>query len=172
MSNVVIKKAVAGMNIDSYNRSAVATVDLDNGSIFKLGAYSTTAGEDEVFTAVAPATGALNGMWMATSPEVVITKVGNVEYKGLTPDPRQFVNLAGKIIDATYLAVGDIITMSCDGIADVATSAFLNAVADSFELVAGATQTASATSLKKLGTDTIAIGNERVAGYKFEVVAN
>ena len=40
--NVVIKRRVAAHNVDALNRSVVATEDIQNGSIFTLGARNTT----------------------------------------------------------------------------------------------------------------------------------
>lgn len=57
------------------------------------------------------------GMWMAYSPEVVtIVTASGKKYKGLTPDPRDFTNISGEVFDAFKPQVGDIITMTADGI--------------------------------------------------------
>ena len=73
--NVVIKRRVAAHNIDALNRAVVATVDLENGSVFTLEERSDVEGEDEVWKAVKP-TGAIKGLWMAKSSEVTITTIG------------------------------------------------------------------------------------------------
>ena len=58
--NVVIKRRVAAHNIDALNRAVVATVDLENGSIFTLSARSENEAEGEVWKATQPTVGAKN----------------------------------------------------------------------------------------------------------------
>lgn len=57
------------------------------------------------------------GLYMAYSPEIVsvVTASGKV-YKGIDPDPRDFTNLSGKVFDAFKPMVGDILTITADGI--------------------------------------------------------
>jgi len=57
------------------------------------------------------------GMWMAYSPEIVtvVTASGKI-YKGIDPDPRDFTNVSGEVFDAFKPQVGDLITMTADGI--------------------------------------------------------
>ena len=176
-TNVVIKNRVQAMNIDTYNRTAIATVDIENGSVFKLDTYSTTDGEGTVWNATAAGDVTAKGLWMATSPEVVITKdaMGN-EYKGLTPDPRAFINGAGRVIDVTFLAPHDIIEMTGANIANIATNGYLIPDATGFALASSATAGTGFT-LKKIGTGILHIGNAGlvkvpVTTYKFEVVNN
>jgi hypothetical protein len=71
-----------------------------------------------------------SGLWMAYSPEVVtvVSAAGN-KYKGLTPDPREFTNLEGEVFDAFKPQVGDIITITADGIGDTAIGSNTYAVA-------------------------------------------
>ena len=176
-TNVVIKTRVQAMNIDTYNRTAVATSDVENGSVFNLNSYSTNLGEGTVWNATEAGSVSAKGLWMATSPEVVITRdLMGSEYKGLTPDPRAFINFTGRMIDATFLAPHDIIEMTCAGIADVATLGFLTPAATGFKLVASATAGTGFT-LKKVGTSILHIGSSSlvkvpVTTYKFEVVNN
>lgn len=175
-SNIVIKTAVQAYNIDAYNRTAVCEEDLENGSVFELLTYSDdTDTEEMVWKATAPAN--LKGLWMATSPEVVITKgYDGAEYKGLTPDPRAFVNYAGRMIDATFLAVGDIIEMTAEGITGADTNNYLVAEAGKFQLkAAGAAGTGL--SLRKIGTSKLHIGQGGIAKsaiptYKYVVEVN
>ena len=69
------------------------------------------------------------GVWMAYSPEIVTVVSGTKKYKGINPDPRDFTNLAGEIFTAFKPQVGDIITMTADGIGDTAIGTNTYAVA-------------------------------------------
>lgn len=175
--NVVIKTAIQAFNIDAYNRTAVCAEDIANGSVFKLNAYSETPGEGMVWTAEACTANTDTGVWMATSPEVVITKgTDGSEYRSLTPDPRAFVNVAGRMIDATRLAKDDIIEMTCDGIADAATKDYLVINPNSFTLTAADAATTGFT-LRKIGTSKLHIGQGGIAKafvptYKYVVEIN
>lgn len=159
-NNVVIKRMVQAYNIDAYNRTAVCDEDLENGSVFKLEEYSDTEGEEMVWKVKKPTAAADKGVWMATSPEVVIIKdaMGN-EYKGLTPDPRAFVNIAGKMIDATYLAKGDLIEMTAEGISDADTNNYLVIGASGGYKLESASAAGDGFALKKVGTSRLHIGD-------------
>lgn len=177
MANVIIKTQVQAYNIDAYNRTAVCAEDIENGSVFELKTYSTNDGEEMVWTATAPTSNTAKGLWMATSPEVVITKgYDGAEYKGLTPDPRAFVNLAGKMIDATFLAVGDLIEMTADGISGADTNNYLVIDPNKFVLKS-ATAATTGFSLRKVGTSRLHIGQAGIAKsaiptYKYIVEIN
>lgn len=113
---------------------------------------------------------------MATSPEVVITKVGDLEMKGIIVDPRYFENGAGRMIDATYLNVGDQIEIYSESIADIATKNYLVPATTGFALAA-ADAAGTGLALKKVGTNTLHIGQTSIAKtalttYIYEVVAN
>ena len=184
LSNVVIKSRTASLNIDAYNRTAVCDESIDNGCVFALKEYSKTEGEDIVWKA-AKATSNEKGLWMATSPEVVITRVmegeGSVpslDYKGIVNDPRAFTNLAGMMIDATYMAVGDIFEMTCAGLTFTGeTDTYLVPDYDVSYKLKGATSAGTGTALRKVGTSFLHIGNGAivkapVTTYKFVVEAN
>lgn len=168
-NNVVIKRQVAATNIDSYNRSAIHTADLPNGSVFALEGKNAT--EREVWDVTAP-TANQAGLWMATAPEVMYL---NVDFGG-SLDPRLYVNKAGKVFDVTYLVPKDIVEMTGDGITGIATAKYL--VADTTTTLKSATAAPTAgIALKKIGTDTFKIGTGALAPaaiptYIFEVVAN
>lgn len=161
MNNVVIKKRTQSYNIDALNRTAVCEQDIQNGSVFALKEYSKNEGESMVWKATAPEANTDKGIWMATSPEVVIIKdaAGN-EYKGLTPDPRAFINYAGKMIDATKLVEGDIIEMTCEGITGAGEIAnkYLVIDANQFVLKAQSSET-TGFCLERVGEGRLNIGN-------------
>ena len=189
--NVVIKKRTASFNVDSLNRTAVFTADVDNGCVAVLKAYSETPGEGIVWTAE-QAKASDKGLWMATSPEVVITRALDadetagmpaIDMKGVINDPRAFYNIKGYMVDMTYLNVGDIIEMTCAGIkksdgetAYDGTEAYLVADAANFKLK-GSASAGSGMALRKIGTSKLHIGNAAlvkngVTTYKFVVEAN
>ena len=69
------------------------------------------------------------GMWMAYSPEIVTVVSGSSKYRGLDPDPRNFTNASGEVFTAFKPQVGDIITITADGIGATAIGANTYAVA-------------------------------------------
>ena len=188
--NAVIKKRTASFNVDSLNRTAVFTEDVDNGCVAVLKAYSETSGEGIVWKAEKP-TASSKGLWMATSPEVVITRALDadeaagmpaIDMKGVINDPRAFYNIKGYMVDMTYLNVGDIIEMTCAGIqkssggAYDGTDAYLVADTANFKLKGSATA-GTGMALRKIGTSKLHIGNAAlvkngVTTYKFVVEAN
>lgn len=186
MHNVVIKKRVAAMNVDSYNRTAVFDTAVDNGCVALLEGYSTTAGEEDVWKAK-QATADSKGLWMATSPEIVMTRVFDgdstlgvspLDYRGIVNDVRAFYNNAGTMVDMTYLNVGDIIEMTGSGIDGIGTEANIYLTPDTtgYKLKAGTTAGAGCT-LQKVAKGYLHIGNASMSKipmptYKFAVVAN
>lgn len=177
MSNVVFLKQYQAYNIDALNRTAKCDEDIDNGCVFVLNEQSTQDGESMVWVAEKPSANSKD-VWMATSPEVVITKdaMGN-EYKGITVDPRAFVNHAGRMIDATKLVAGDIVEMTGAGITGIEETANIYLVpSDSYTLVASPSA-GTGFCLKKIGVGKLHIGTgslvkEPVTSYKFECKNN
>lgn len=158
MSNVLIKKQYQAYNIDSLNRTAKCEEDIDNGCVFALNEQSTVDGENIVWIAEKPEANA-DGLWMASSPEIVIVKdaMGN-EYKGITPDPRAFVNTAGRVFDAFKLMAGDVIEMTGDGISGIEEDSNIYLVPSTqYTLVATSTK-GTGLRLKKIGKGRLHIG--------------
>lgn len=176
LHNVVQMKQYAAYNVDSYNRTVVAEVDLDNGCVFKLEEYSTNVGEGTVWKA-AQAAETDTGLWMAMAPEVVTTELMDGVYaRNLIKDPRAFTNIKGKCFDAILLHKGDIIEMTCEGIENADTNDYLVPDTADFKLKA---QGAAGTGLclHKIGTSRLHIGNANLVKsfpvtYKYEVVNN
>ena len=118
---VILNETTSDYN-GAYNRTAISgsvidsRYDIDNGMVFRLDSLSTVDGEREVWSVSLPsASGStLSGLWMAYSGDE--TAVVNGKYKGLTPDPREFVNMAGYPFPAIKLAKYDIITMTEDAL--------------------------------------------------------
>lgn len=178
---VILNETTSDYN-GAYNRTAISGSDIDNGMVFRLDSLSTVDGEREVWSVSLPsASGStLSGLWMAYSGDE--TAVVNGKYKGLTPDPREFVNMAGYPFPAIKLAKHDIITMTEDALSGsfVSGSAtpFVTA-GDSLKLTWGATQTANATSLNLLEVTYISLPTtgapnslQRVTAYRFVCVAD
>jgi len=176
--NILIQRAVAAKNIDSLNRSAVhASVAQDNGYLVSLSGLSTTAGEGEVFSAAVPATATLAAMWMVYSPEVNVTVDGTKQFKGINVDPQDFSIPALTVFDVYKPQVGDIITMTADGLATGSGVGAAFAVAvDGVSKLTWAAGAISGLTYKYLGLDYIsvgsgAIGTQRITAYKLECVA-
>ena len=172
--NVVIKRRVAAHNIDALNRAVVATVDLENGSIFTLSARSENDAEGEVWNATQPTAGAKN-VWMAKSSEVTITTIGKDDYalqmKGIVEDPRMFTNVKGLVFDAFKPQVGDIIEMTLGN----DEKEYL--VADASYTLKADTAPGDGFAMHKVGTSILHIGSAKlvktpVKTYIYEVVAN
>jgi len=176
MAAVLIKNRTASMNVDMYNRSAVGTTDLDNGKVFHLNAQSTASGSAECWTAVATAGSSL-GIWMAASPESVLT---SSKYRGIDPDPRNFTNVSGLAFDAFKPVVGDIITMTAAGISgSPSTGAFVISGSQAYTLVWNAAAPGSGSVLAfrliaetYISFGTGAIDTQRVLAYKLECIYN
>ena len=183
-NGVVIKNRVAAMNVDSYNRSAVTgsgvDIQINNGYIFRLDAQSGSSGYEEVWAVEKCNANAstLNNMWMAYSPEIVITTSGNSQYKGIDVDPRNFTNIGGKVFDAFKLQAGDVITMTAADISgSPSTGDYVNSTSGSYTFTWAASATADSLAMRLLKETYISIGSgaidtQRVLAYKFAVVAN
>ena len=176
MSTVLVPTDLVAKNIDALNRTAInAAANVDNGSIFKLGALSTEQGKSEVFTITTPADD-LTGLWMAYSPEVVLTVSGDFQAKGIDQDPRHFTNVAGIPFDAYKIQVGDLITITAEGLsAAYNDEGYLVAQAASMKFKPNATAIAGV-SYKVLKKTNITIANggigaDSVPAYLCECVA-
>jgi hypothetical protein len=152
---VLIQNAVQALNIDALNRSVVSTQDIDNGSVFRLTGLSTTAGEGEVWVAATPSS--ITDLWMAYEPEIVVTVSGTKEYKGINPDVRDFYNITGKVFAAFKPMIGDILTISTDGLGGTkGVNTYVVATSGTEKLTWGASAV-SGLSLKLLETTYISI---------------
>lgn len=166
--------AVAAQANPAFNRNAIGAADLDNGSVFQLLTKSADADKTEVWVATAPAsTTGLQNLWMAYEPVQVLTAS---KYLNLDIDPRNFVNLTGRVFSAFKPAVADLITLTTDVITGSTGSyAFVVATAADYKLNSAAAAV-SGLSLKKVATSYISIGTgsidaQRTVAYQFEVVA-
>ena len=179
MANVVIKRRVVAHNVDALNRSVVAEQDLENGTVFELLTRSDVDGEDEVWKATAPTTAATaTGLWMAKASEVILSKVGSgdtaIEMLGIVEDPRNFVNVAGRVFSAFKPQTGDIIEMT---LGQDSGGDYLIPQDTKFTLIANAADNATGFSMHKVDTGILHIGSAGfvktpVKTYIYEVVRN
>jgi hypothetical protein len=174
---VLVPMAIAAQNVDSWVRSGVCAGAVENGFVVSLLTKSATAGESEVWTALVPASSGshLTDIWMVYDPELVYT---GTYYRGLDPDPRNFLIPATKIFSAFKPQLHDILLMSEDcftGAWGGATNTHANCTNGQWQLVWGTSQTASVLSVAYLATSYISIGSgaidsQRLTAYVVEVV--
>lgn len=183
---VLIKRAVAAQDVNSYNRYAMAgsSVDLDNGNVFRLDTENTagTTGYSEVWDVTAPSLSGstLSGLWMAGRNSVNLTIDGTLQYAGLNDDPAKNYSPGAMVFDAYKPQVGDVISLTAAAFTNTRTAeTFANAADGVYTLTWGSTQTASALSYKLISaTDYISVGNgtpgstQRTTAYKLVCIAN
>lgn len=171
MARILIEKRIGAKDNEALNRSAVATVDVEGGTLVKLGDY-----DNGVFEAtVADGTDGV-GLWMAYNPSEHFTKVGDKIYAGLSADPRDYVNLANRTFDVFKPLVGDIVGIVGEIATAVKGSYLIADDTDGFA-VEGTTHTAGNTALKVIAVEKLAfpragIGDEFATVYVAEVVEN
>ena len=168
---ICLQSAMASMNIDSYNRVAIHSADLDNGSLVALTSQGLNPDGDasalynEVWTAIVPDATHLTDLWLVRSPEVTIDNHAYV-----SGDMRDFYNPAKKPFDVKRLSKGDIIVISAEGMAGTqGTNTYAVAVAGSTKWNWAAAPIADGFSAKLIGALTLP-RNPSVAAFKFEVV--
>ena len=119
-NGVIVESRIQATNIDALNRTAKAAVDVAGGGLVALTASGAQG--NEVWTAAAPAAGSLGGLWIAYNPSEHLTKVGGKFFAGLSEDPRDYVNIAGRPFDCFKPAVGDEIDITIDCVDSTASS--------------------------------------------------
>lgn len=175
MAGILIEKRIMAKNVDSLNRSAKATINVDGGGLVVLGDLDAT--DKDVFTATAPAAGT-DAVWMAYDPSERLTVVNGKYFAGLTQDPRDYTNLANRVMDVYKPQVGDIIGViaaNIEGSTAPTKGKFLEVTAGKTTLSIKATATASATSYKVIDVANLpfpqaGIGMENVPLYICECV--
>ena len=165
---------VAAHNVDAYNKTFISSDNIENGSIFTMGA--PVSGQEDEFAAVKPATANLaKQFYMAASPCRVVTTVNGNKFYDLVKDPRAFINVAGEPIDGIALKVGDVVRLSTDAITGaISTNTYAVATNADYQLN-WAAAAISGLSLKLLRTTYISVagsfGSQRVTAYDFIVEA-
>jgi hypothetical protein len=172
--SVLIQNKAKAKDVSSLNRSVICASAIDNGWIMAVESLYTDGGDNEVWLATQPTTGSLTGLWMAYAPEVVLT---DSKYKGIDPDPRNFVNSASQVFDAFKLEKGDIITLSYDALlGSQSTNKYAIAGVTTFKFEWFETPSGSVTTLRHLEDTYISIGSgsqigtHRTPASKFEVL--
>lgn len=174
--NILIVRESASKDVRSWNAYAKSADDIDNGNLVSLGAFSTTDGESEVFVAGKPATATLAQLWMAFMSEINVTVDGTKRFKGINVDPQDFYIPATTVFGVFKPQVGDIVTMTADGLAGTKGSNTYVVATDASYKLTWASAAISGLSLKLMGDDYIslsngAIGTQRIVAYKFRVEA-
>ena len=175
-NGVIVESRIQATNIDALNRTAKAAVDVAGGGLVALTASGTQG--NEVWTAAAPATGSLGGLWIAYNPSEHLTKVGGKFFAGLSEDPRDYTNIAGRPFDCFKPAVGDEIDITVDCVDSTASSVvagdILESKADQTTFTrkaasAGATSGSTAFKVEYVGTAPFpagSIGMEQVTMFR------
>lgn len=171
---IVIQSKVMAQDNVALNRVGTFNQDVPNGKVFTCGEV-----KGDLFT-LTKATNADKNVWMAVSPEVVLT---DGKFLGIDKDVRNFVNKAGKPIDLIKLVAGaDVITVTEEFFKTSKAPTASNKVveldsAGEFVALASATGSYAGLSLKVIEETYVivatgAIGADRVKAWKLEVVQN
>lgn len=152
-NGVIVESRIQATNIDALNRTAQAQIDVAGGGLIAL-AESKVQG-NEVWTATAPASGSLGNLWIAYNPSEHLTNVNGKFFAGLSKDPRDYANLAGRPFDCFKPVVGDEIDITVDCVDSTAASVVAGDILESkagqttFTRVAAATgATAGSTAFR------------------------
>lgn len=175
-NGVIVESRIQATNIDALNRTAKAAVDVAGGGLVALTASGAQG--NEVWTAAAPATGKLGDLWIAYNPAEHLTKVGGKFFAGLSADPRDYANIAGRPFDCFKPVVGDEIDITVDCVDNTASDVVAGDILESkngqttFTRVAastGATSGSTAFKVEYVGTAPFpagSIGMEQVKMFR------
>ncbi len=172
----MIEKRISAKDVEALNRSAKCTTDVDGGTLVKCDSYA-----DGVWTVSKATEG--QGLYMAYNPSEHFTNVNGKLFAGLSKDPRDYTNLAGRTFDIFKLKVGDIIGVTAediksDNLTDVSVGKYLEPSSTGLEKQDS--PTASTTSLKVIAIENLpfpnagngGVGMEFAKLYVCEVVQN
>lgn len=175
-NGVIVESRIQATNIDALNRTAKAAVDVAGGGLVALTASGTQG--NEVWTAAAPTTGSLGGLWIAYNPSEHLTKVGGKFFAGLSEDPRDYANIAGRPFDCFKPVVGDEIDITVDCVDSTASSVVAGDILESKDgqttftrkaASSGATSGSTAFKVEYVGTAPFpsgSIGMEQVKMFR------
>lgn len=175
-NGVIVESRIQATNIDALNRTAKAAVDVAGGGLVALTASGAQG--NEVWTAATPATGKLGDLWIAYNPSEHLTKVGGKFFAGLSADPRDYANIAGRPFDCFKPVVGDEIDITVDCVDNTASDVVAGDILESkngqttFTRVAsstGATSGSTAFKVEYVGTAPFpagSIGMEQVKMFR------
>lgn len=114
-NSILIESRVVAQNVDAYNKSARADVDVAGGNLVAI--VPSGKQGDDVFIAKTPAAG--DDVWMAYNPsgKYIEDAEGN-KYAKLSSDPRAYTNIAGEVFGIYKPQVIDEIVVTSDDVDD------------------------------------------------------
>ena len=171
---IVIQSKVMAQDNVALNRVGTFTSAVPNGTVFTCGDV-----KGDVFT-LTKATNAVKDVWLAVSPEVVLT---DGKFLGIDRDVRNFVNQAGKPIDLIKLVPNvDVITVTEEFFKASKAPTASNKIVEidasgDFVALASATSSYAGLSFKVIEETYIvvatgAICSDRLKAWKLEVTQN
>lgn len=172
----IVERKLAADELGSLNIDAVCATNVDGGNLVTLGTY-----DKGVYTVTLGTAGATLGNWMAYNPEEKYTVINGTPtkmYAGLSIDPRDFTNLAGRPFSIFKPVVEDLIGFTAPNITGAVPTVgqFLEPDADG-KLVVASAQTADSTSFEVIAVEKqpwaqAGVGMEFVPLYVCRCVAN
>lgn len=179
-NTVLVLSRIAADNVDAYNRSAICSEDVMNGTVVTLeSGFSETAGKEFVWTATPLGDAGKHAQyWMACAPEVNVLADGSLLYKGISVDPRNYTNVKNTEFDVFSVQIGDCVQISTPFFANEQDPATIGATAKFVEYIdntgwkAIATATRAYTGLRFAIRKAMpfAIGTDSEAGWILERV--
>lgn len=137
-NTVLVLSRIAADNVDAYNRSAICSEDVMNGTVVTLeSGFSETAGKEFVWTATPLGDADKHAQyWMACAPEVNVLADGSLLYKGISVDPRNYTNVKNTEFDVFSVQIGDCVQISTPFFANKQDPATIGATAKFVEYTA------------------------------------
>jgi hypothetical protein len=137
-NTVLVLSRIAADNVDAYNRSAICSEDVMNGTVVTLeSGFSETAGKEFVWTATPLDDADKHAQyWMACAPEVNVLADGSLLYKGISVDPRNYTNVKNTEFDVFSVQIGDCVQISTPFFANEQGPATIGATAKFVEYTA------------------------------------
>lgn len=179
-NTVLVLSRVAADNVDAYNRSAICSEDVMNGTVVTLeNGFSKIAGKGFVWTATPLGDEDKHAQyWMACAPEVNVLADGTLLYKGISVDPRNYTNVKNTEFDVFSVQIGDCVQISTPFFANAqdpatigTTAKFVEYTADTgWKAIATATNAYNGLRFAIRKAMPFAIGTDSEAGWILERV--
>lgn len=179
-NTVLVLSRVAADNVDAYNRSAICSEDVMNGTVVTLeNGFSAIAGKGFVWTATPLGDEDKHAQyWMACAPEVNVLADGTLLYKGISVDPRNYTNVKDTEFDVFSVQIGDCVQISTPFFANAqdpatigTTAKFVEYTADTgWKAIATATNAYNGLRFAIRKAMPFAIGTDSEAGWILERV--
>ena len=149
------------------NRGGVASVDIAGGSPVVEGGVNAT--DKELYDLTAYATGGTK-VAIAFNPSKKYNVIGGKKYPAQSLDDRDYVNIAGDVVDYFIPEVGIEFGVTADNITGTASKGkFLECANGSLKYVVADTQTASVPSFEVIDTETVEYLDGSLADNKVTV---